>query len=114
MWALADQIEEAGGHMWESIKAGECVLLECPGRWYLGVVARRDNATVCLEEAVCLHLISDLALFLSGQLAPGSEATPLPSGIEINLASVDSALPFPVRKLAAVRRRTHPPKETGA
>ncbi len=92
--------------MWSKITVGECVLLECPSRWYAGIVAERSSVTVLLRPALCLHSISDLGRFLSGELAAGTEATPL-ADIEINLGIVDSAQALPVEKFPAMCQRTH-------
>ncbi len=91
------------------MKEGEGVLVECPGRWYLGIVQKRSGLTVVLKEALCAHYISDLGMFLDGKLPEGIELTPLPRGKEINLSSIDSVEPYPIEFLRRVRKRSHSP-----
>jgi hypothetical protein len=96
--------------VWSDITESACVLLECPSRWYLGVVESRTALTVRLKDAVCGHDLGDLGLFLEGKVSSSTELTPLPRTIEINLGSVDSAQAYPAPYLAAIRKRTHTPE----
>ncbi len=98
--------------MWKCIQEGECVLIEMPSRWYVGVVADRSSVTFTLAEALCGHDLGDLGLFLDGKAAAqtGAELTPLPRPIELNLGSVDSAQRYPVAYLEKLRKRTHSPQ----
>lgn len=83
------------------------MLVECPSRWYLGVVLARTSATVRLAEALCGHDLGDLGMFLDGKPSRSAELTPLPRPVEINLGTVDSVQPYPREFLAVVRKRTH-------
>lgn len=96
--------------MWNLVQVGKCLLFECPSRWYLGIVAERSAGTAVLTDVLCLHLISDLGVFLSGKIPKETEATPM-ERIEINLGTLESVTPFPKSALADVRKRTHPETE---
>lgn len=95
--------------MWSCLVEGKSVLIECPSRWYLGVVKERTPITVIIEEGLVGHLISDLGLFLDGQVPDGTELTPLPRDLEINFGSIDTVQEYPVELLRKVRKRTHTP-----
>lgn len=77
-----DQAYEEGETVWECMREGEGVLLECPSRWYAGIVLRRTSMTVVLAPRLCLcgHDLGDLGMFLGGRLSESSEVTPLPRG----------------------------------
>lgn len=88
------------------------MLIECPSRWYLGVVVRRTQMTVRLSPAICGHTLGDLGLFLAGDVSSGeykAELTPLPRAIEINLVTADSVQPYPRTYFARLNKRTHKP-----
>lgn len=97
--------------MWACMREGEGVLIECPSRWYLGVVVARNSVTVTLADVVMAHDLGDTGLFMDGTISPSTELTPLPRGIEISLGSIDTAQPYPVGLLAKVRKRTHQPAQ---
>ena len=105
----ADKCCEGGRVMWRDLIEGNCVLVECPSRWYLGKVSERTTMTVRLSDGLVAHTIGDLGLFLSGKVSTSCELTPLPRDIEINLANIDTVQPYPEDMLRNVRRRTHAP-----
>lgn len=105
---------EEGQTVWSEVQADKCVLLELPGRWYLGVVGGRTALTAWLEPpALCIHSTGDHGLFLDGKgsAASGMEATPLPRGVEISLAHLESATPFDVEAFRRICKRTHSPRD---
>jgi hypothetical protein len=103
----ADMAEERGEKVWNCMKVGEGVLIECPSRWYLGVVTVRSSMTVELDEGLAGHDLGDFGMFLEGEISESTELTPLPRKIEISLSSIDSAQPYPVEMLRKIRKRTH-------
>ena len=108
---LLDMSEERGEIVWKDCVEGECVLIECPSRWYLGVVVARSQMTVRLMPALCGHDLGDLGLFLDGKLH-GAEMTPLPRGKEVNLMTADSVEPYPREYFDRINKRTHQPDGT--
>lgn len=98
--------------MWHLLADGQGVLLECPSRWYLGVVDHRTSMTVVLKPELCIcgHDLGDLGMFLDGKVSNSTELTPLPRGIEISLSSIDTCQPYPVEFLQKVCKRTHNPE----
>lgn len=101
---------DEGVLMWSAIRVGECVLLELPSRWYLGVVTERTGLTATLSPALCCHDLGDMGMFLGGD-PRGHEVTPLAAGIEVNLNSIDSAQAYPVELFHRINRRSHEPME---
>jgi hypothetical protein len=108
---LREQIDMAcdtGEIMWGEIREGECVLLELPSRWYLGVVVARGAMTARLFPALCGHELGDMGLFLEGSPS-GHEITPLARGVEVNLNSIDTAQAYPYAFFERINRRSHTP-----
>ena len=95
--------------MWSDCVEGECVLVEMSGRWYVGVVLARTHLTARLSPAVCGHDLGDYGMFLCGEVSESTELTPLPRGVELNLAVAESVQAYPREYLARVNRRTHEP-----
>lgn len=104
----ADHFTEEGEIMWDKAVVGNCVLIECPSRWYLGIVIRRTTMTVSLaEDGIVCHDLGDTGMFYEGRISESTELTPLKREIEINLGSVDSIQPFPKDLMYKMRKRTH-------
>jgi hypothetical protein len=95
--------------MWESLGAGQGVLIECPSRWYAGVVLKKTALTVILQPdcCFCVHDTGDFGMFLDGRRSSSTETTPL-RGIEINLNSIDSVHPMKLDALEVLCKRSHP------
>lgn len=82
LWAMmADMTLEEGSEVWIKAQPGVCVLLECPSRWYVGVVETRTSSTsVLAAPALMIHDLGDAGLFLDGTPSTQCEHTPLPRG----------------------------------
>lgn len=114
---LADMAEESGMEVWSFVKAGRCVLLELPSRWYLGVVEERSGLTCRLAApALMIHSLGDAGRFLDGKptVQGGWEATPLPGGYEVNLQSVDGCAPYDEAAFRRICKRSHAPSGEAA
>ena len=94
--------------MWECIRDGECVLLELPSRWYVGVVVRRGSMTATLSPALVAHDLGDMGLFLAGK-PNRHEVTPLNGVLEVNLNSIDTAQLYPLEAFEQINKRSHEP-----
>ena len=101
-----DKAYEEGETVWSDIEIGKCVLLECPQRWYVGVVLSRTSLTVRLSPALVGHTLGDMGQFLSGKLAE-AELTPAPRPIEVSLAAVETAQEYPLEYFQRINKRTH-------
>ena len=101
-----DKAYEEGEIVWSDIQVGKCVLLECPQRWYCGVVESRTSLTVRLSPALIAHTLGDMGQFLTGKLAE-AELTPAPLPIEVSLAVVETAQEYPLKYFQRVNKRTH-------
>ena len=95
--------------MWRDMVAGASVLIEHAQRWYLGIVEERTSVTVRLtpELAIMGHNLGDTGMFLEGRISGTTELTPLPRGVELALAGVESVQPYPRELLEKICRRTH-------
>ena len=101
-----DKAYEEGETVWSDIEIGKCVLIECPQRWYCGVVLSRTSLTVRLSPALIGHTLGDLGQFLAGKLAE-AELTPAPRPIEVSLAAVETAQEYPLEYFEQINKRTH-------
>ena len=101
-----DKAYEEGEIVWSDIQVGKCVLLECPQRWYCGVVESRTSLTVRLSPALVGHTLGDMGQFLAGKLAE-AELTPAPLPIEVSLAVVETAQEYPLEFFQKINKRTH-------
>ena len=101
-----DKAYEEGETVWSDIQVGKCVLLECPQRWYCGVVESRTSLTVRLSPALVGHTLGDLGQFLAGKLAD-AELTPAPRPIEVSLSVVETAQEYPLEYFQRINKRTH-------
>ena len=99
--------EEKGESMWSLVQVGKGVLVECPSRWYLGVVTERNSVTFTIDEVIVGHDLGDLGMFAAGRISTSTELTPIPRPKEINFASVDTVEEFPIEYIRNMRKRTH-------
>lgn len=109
-WMMSlDESSEKGEAVFTMIQEGEVVLVECPQRWYMGRVHHRGAVTFVLADAAAIGQIGDLGQFLDGVLTADTDISPLPRGIEIHLAEVQTVQPLTPTILKNLRVRTHEP-----
>ena len=101
-----EQALEEGESVFPKIAVGNCVLVECSQRWYIGRVCERNSMSFSLELAGAAGQIGDLGQFLDGVITADTDISPTPDQ-DISFADVCSVYLLTEGKLLALRRRTH-------
>lgn len=94
--------------MWNLIQDNAVIVLECPSRWYIGRVKKRDHLTCILEDVVCGHDLGDLAMFMEGTISTATELSPLLDQlVEVNFSAIETVQTYDEARLAKISKRTH-------
>ena len=101
-----EQALEEDENVFPKIAVGNCVLVECSQRWYIGRVCERNSMSFSLELAGAVGQIGDLGEFLDGVITADTDISPTPDQ-DISFADVCSVYLLTEGKLLALRRRTH-------